>query len=162
MRTTFSLTLIAIIVAIGTAFAQAPTRAPKLPLPYRMWQKLQSDPESLRRLQAQLPLVSPEIGPYTKLVPVPANNGSWSNITNNLGFNLSNPLLLTDGTVIAHRVESNLQGSARWYKLAPAINGSYINGTWTEIAPLPVIDGVQYAPIFFASAVLPDGRDYLP
>ena len=135
MRTTFSLGPSAIIMAMGMAFAQTPTTPPKLPLPYRMWQKLPSDPQSLRRLQAQLPLVSPETGPYTKLVPMPANNGSWSNITNNLGFNLSNPLLLTDGTVIARRVKSNLQGSARWYKLAPAIDGSYINGTWTRFHP---------------------------
>jgi hypothetical protein len=65
----------------------------------------------------------------------------------------TNPLLLTDGTVIAHAA-----GSADWYRLTPDINGSYVNGTWSQIASLPVINGTQYAPLYFASAVLPDGR----
>jgi hypothetical protein len=65
-------------------------------------------------------------------------------------------LLLTDGTVIAHE-ENDLVGNyatRNWYKLTPDINGSYINGTWSEIAPLPV----GYGPLAFGSAVLPDGR----
>lgn len=41
-----------------------------------------------------------------------------------------------------------------WYKLTPDINGSYVNGTWTQIASLPA----NYCPLYFASAVLPDGR----
>src|SRR5208282_4445614 len=45
-----------------------------------------------------------------------------------------------------------------WYKLTPDITGSYANGTWTQIATMPVINGVQYAPLANASAVLPDGR----
>jgi hypothetical protein len=65
----------------------------------------------------------------------------------------TNPLLLTDGTVIAHA-----GSSADWYKLTPDITGSYLNGTWSQIASLPVINGTQYAPLYFASAVLPDGR----
>ena|SRR5579863_564965 len=63
------------------------------------------------------------------------------------------PLLLTDGTVIV--AEGN---SPVWYKLTPDINGSYVNGTWTAIASLPVIGGTPYAPLYHASAVLPDGR----
>jgi hypothetical protein len=65
-------------------------------------------------------------------------------------------LLLTDGTVIAHE-ENDLVGNyatRNWYKLTPGIYGSYINGTWSEIAPLPV----GYGPLAFGSAVLPDGR----
>jgi hypothetical protein len=65
-------------------------------------------------------------------------------------------LLLTDGTVIAHE-ENDVVGNyatRNWYKLTPDINGSYINGTWSEIAPLPV----GYGPLAFGSAVLPDGR----
>jgi hypothetical protein len=45
-----------------------------------------------------------------------------------------------------------------WYKLTPDINGNYVNGTWSQIASLPVINGTQYSPDRFASAVLPDGR----
>ena len=45
-------------------------------------------------------------------------------------------------------------GYSEWYKLTPDINGSYVNGTWTQMASL----ASNYGPLFFASAVLPDGR----
>ena len=57
--------------------------------------------------------------------------------------------LLTDGTVI-------VQGNAcsDWWKLTPDINGSYVRGTWKQMASLPL----GYVPLYFASAVLADGR----
>jgi len=58
-------------------------------------------------------------------------------------------LLLTDGTVII-----NEQCSSQWFQLTPDINGSYRNGSWSQIASLPT----GYAPLYFASQVLPDGR----
>ena len=60
-------------------------------------------------------------------------------------------LLLTDGTVMVHR--EPLDGE-KWHKLTPDIHGSYLNGTWSQIASLPS----GYSPLFFGSAVLPDGR----
>ncbi len=56
---------------------------------------------------------------------------------------------LTDGTVMA-------QGNAfaHWYKLTPDNTGSYVKGTWTQVASLPS----GYVPEDFASAVLADGR----
>jgi Kelch motif len=56
---------------------------------------------------------------------------------------------LTDGTVIA-------QGFADsdWWKLTPDNTGSYVNGTWTQLASL----ASGYSPEAFASAVLADGR----
>jgi hypothetical protein len=57
--------------------------------------------------------------------------------------------LLTDGTVL---VQGN-QGQ-NWSKLTPDINGSYVNGTWTQVASLPS----NYDPTYFASQVLADGR----
>lgn len=62
---------------------------------------------------------------------------------------LSNPLLLTDGTVIMHQYCGR-----GWYRLIPDQFGSYVNGTWKQIAGLPA----GYAPLYFGSAVLPDGR----
>ena len=59
------------------------------------------------------------------------------------------PLLLTDGTVIIH-----VPSTASWLRLPPDINGSYVNGSWSPIASLPA----GYAPLYFASQVLPDGR----
>ena len=63
------------------------------------------------------------------------------------------PLLMTDGSVIVQNY-SNLQFHAdgRVLKLTPDVNGSYKNGTWSEIARIP------YVPIFAAQAVLADGR----
>ena len=62
---------------------------------------------------------------------------------------INNPLLLTDGTVIVFQDET----TSVW-KLTPDAFGSYVNGTWSQIAPLPS----GYEPFAFASAVLPDGR----
>lgn len=62
---------------------------------------------------------------------------------------LGNPLLLTDGTVILHEACGR-----SWYKLTPDHSGSYVNGTWKRIASLPA----GYAPLYFGSAVLADGR----
>ena len=41
-----------------------------------------------------------------------------------------------------------------WWRLTPDANGSYVNGTWSQIASLPA----GYGPLYFASAVLADGR----
>ncbi len=56
---------------------------------------------------------------------------------------------LTDGTVMAQGNKAS-----DWWKLTPDITGSYVNGTWTQLASLPV----GYVPEDFASAVLADGR----
>ena len=44
--------------------------------------------------------------------------------------------------------------ASAWVKLTPDNTGSYVNGTWSRLANLPV----GYGPLYFASAVLPDGR----
>ena len=56
---------------------------------------------------------------------------------------------MTDGTVLAHQY-----CSPNWYKLTPNNLGSYVNGTWSQTAPMPA----GFGPFAFASAVLPDGR----
>jgi hypothetical protein len=58
-------------------------------------------------------------------------------------------LLLTDGTVI---FQGNNQTD--WWKLTPDKFGSYVKGTWAQVASLPS----GYSPLYFASAVLADGR----
>ncbi|HEY6459793.1 MAG TPA: hypothetical protein VIY73_06565, partial [Polyangiaceae bacterium] len=75
--------------------------------------------------------------------------GAWQPITNTVQFYAGTPLLLTDGTVILPDV-----GSTNWWKLTPDAQGNYLDGTWTQIATPP--NG--YQPLYFASAVLPDGR----
>ena len=41
-----------------------------------------------------------------------------------------------------------------WFRLTPDNSGSYLKGTWAQIASLPA----GYLPLYFASAVLADGR----
>ncbi len=64
-------------------------------------------------------------------------------------FNASTALLLTDGTVMVQAQESSA-----WFRLTPDKTGNYVNGTWTQLASMPS----GYAPLYYASAVLPDGR----
>ncbi len=79
-----------------------------------------------------------------------AAGGTWSKLKNTYpGSFPDNPLVLTDGTVLEHEGCSGL-----WYKLTPDKNGSYVNGTWKQVASLPA----GYAPLYFASAVLPNGN----
>ncbi len=60
------------------------------------------------------------------------------------------PLLLTDGSVIIRN--SGYYNTAEVFKLTPDSSGSYVNGTWSQLASMP------YMPYAGASAVLPDGR----
>ncbi len=75
--------------------------------------------------------------------------GTWTKLTNQPPFNTDSANLLTDGTVLVHQYNSNA-----WWKLVPDINGSYLNGTWVQAASMQA----GYAPLYFANAVLPDGR----
>ena len=76
--------------------------------------------------------------------------GTWQRTVNlSPGTALCTPLLLTDGSVILQQGDD-----VEWYRLTPDINGSYVNGTWTQIGSLPS----NYGPLYFGSAVLADGR----
>src|SRR6266853_6517873 len=83
---------------------------------------------------------------------------TWQPLPNQPSFSPGAVLLLTDGTVLAHSEPNCLSCTSTdyssWYKLTPDSSGSYVNGTWTQIASLPS----GYAPLYFGSAVLPDGR----
>ena len=85
-------------------------------------------------------------------VSAPARK-SWQPLTHQPSLRMGAALLLTDGTVMVHHEDAN-DGFSEWYKLTPDINGSYVNGTWSQMASL----ASNYGPLFFASAVLPDGR----
>ena len=75
---------------------------------------------------------------------------TWSRITATGGPNGGEmPLLMTDGTVMVHDYFS-----PHWYRLTPNNKGNYAQGTWKQAADMPT----GYAPLFFASAVLKDGR----
>jgi hypothetical protein len=129
----------------------SPLLAP--PLSVAKAQFFEQNPAAWNQFLARLPRRAAGLPqPTAQPMSAPLAGGTWQSPCCT-SFFPSNPLLLTDGTVIAHA-----GSSADWYKLTPDVTGSYVNGTWSQIASLPVINGTQYAPLYFASAVLPDGR----
>ncbi|HUA30059.1 MAG TPA: hypothetical protein VMC03_14340 [Streptosporangiaceae bacterium] len=81
----------------------------------------------------------------------------WTPLTNAPPFGTPGTMLLeSDGTVLVHNEPDNntTGGTNQWWKLTPDARGSYIDGTWSQIASMPA----SYTPLYFASAVLPDGR----
>ena len=85
--------------------------------------------------------------------------GTWKDLANQPGVNIDTMLLLTDGTVMAHEL-----ASPNWHRLTPDANGSYLNGTWAAMPPMPPNsdipasqNGPDYGPVFYGSAVLRDG-----
>ena len=78
---------------------------------------------------------------------------TWTPLNHQPSFAAATLHLLTDGTVIVHHEDGN-SGYTDWWKLTPDINGSYVNGTWTQVASLPS----NYGPESFGSAVLADGK----
>src|ERR1039457_323907 len=66
------------------------------------------------------------------LAPGPAQAaGTWSSLANIAPDSIGLMLLLSDGTVLCQQYEST-----NWYRLTPDTNGSYMNGTWTTLAPM--------------------------
>jgi hypothetical protein len=91
--------------------------------------------------------VSPQV---VARAPAPAvAPRTWRPISEPATFAAGQPFLLTDGTVMIQ----DLLTENMW-RLSPDETGSYADGTWSQAAPLPS----GYAPLYDASAVLPDGR----
>ena len=78
----------------------------------------------------------------------------WQALTNPPPFNPGAMFLLTDGTVMVQDLSSDSAGSPDWWRLTPDSMGSYVDGTWSQLASLPS----YYGPGAYAAAVLPDGR----
>ena len=76
--------------------------------------------------------------------------GHWVKLTNDPGFGASTMLLMTDGTVMCQE-----EGGVRWKKLTPDVHGSYVNGSWSDLAPM------HWTRRYYASAVLKDGRVFV-
>ncbi len=78
--------------------------------------------------------------------------GTWTPLTHTSpGPQINNMLLMPDGTVLAHDVNS----ATHWYKLTPDSTGSYIKGTWTSVASM------NYSREYYSSQVLTDGRVFV-
>ena len=78
----------------------------------------------------------------------------WQPVNNVPNIGAGAMELLTDGSVMVHDESGNSGTWGHWWKLTPDINGNYANGTWTQMATMPS----NYGPLYFGSAVLPDGR----
>jgi len=147
--------------AFGDAVAQSPA-APSLrnvvapPLSAPKMKYFRSHPAAWTEFVSSLPQRPTGDRPTAnRYVPAAGafTGGTWQTVTPAPTNGLCNPLLLTDGTVIVHNCDT-----PDWYKLTPDISGNYADGTWSQIASMPVVAGTQYAPQYNASAVLPGGR----
>src|ERR1700761_1838814 len=78
----------------------------------------------------------------------------WQPVQNVPNIGAGAMALLTDGRVLMHDESGNPGTWGNWWTLTPDINGNYATGTWTQVATMPS----GYGPLYFASAVLPDGR----
>ncbi|WP_266158106.1 hypothetical protein [Dyella silvatica] len=78
---------------------------------------------------------------------------SWTLLKNAPPTQIGHMVLSTDGTVLAH-ARTFSSADSQWYKLTPDSSGSYVNGTWSQIASMPA----GYGPIDYAGGVLADGK----
>jgi hypothetical protein len=108
-------------------------------------------------MQADPPLGLPKPSGLKPFNGPPGTKSPWTPLKNPPPFNTPGTMLLeSDGTVLVHDEPDNnkIAATTAWYKLTPDSKGSYIDGTWSKIASMPAGD----APLYFASAILPDGR----
>lgn len=80
---------------------------------------------------------------------------SWSAVTPFPGLGAGTAILRTDGNVMVEEVDTTGYATGNWYLLSPSSTGKYENGTWFLWTSTT---GLGYAPLYFGSAVLPDGR----
>jgi hypothetical protein len=95
---------------------------------------------------------APRLQVHTDSSATQGQASPWTPLANQptfLPFGASTPMLLTDGTVLVQDT-----CATDWWRLTPDQYGSYVNGTWTQIASMPA----DYAPYSNSSAVLTDGR----
>jgi hypothetical protein len=147
-----NLLLALIATVLGATAGRAQTQnviiPPSLSLPMKQYYR--DHPQEWQQLFSQI--AKQQQAQRSSQPPVvPPAGGTW--VLHNAPTFVGQLHLLTDGTVMAQQ-----SCSGNWYKLTPDITGSYANGTWTPIAALPVINGTQYAPTWYAAEVLPDGR----
>ncbi len=132
-----------------TGLTQTLPAAPP-PLSKRAAQFLLSHPERWHQFLSRPQIRPVAAKPQVTLPSAEATVSRWYALARNApAAGLHAPLLLTDGSVLVHQYCTR-----NWYKLTPDINGSYLNGTWSQIAQMPS----GYAPLYFAAATLSDGR----
>src|SRR4029077_18981982 len=91
---------------------------------------------------------------YSQSARPPIISGTWQPLKNAPPFSPGTALVLTDGTIMVEDYGPTQGGSSNWWSLTPDNTGNYVNGTWTPRASMQS----SYGPLYFASAVLDDGR----
>src|SRR5271168_3759136 len=90
-------------------------------------------------------------------------SGTWVPLNHQPSFGPESMFVLTDGRIMAQDGKLTNIG---WWTFKPDNTGSYINGNWTkENSPSNCPNGypgqsasTTYSPLYYGSAVLPDGR----
>ena len=87
--------------------------------------------------------------------------GTWTPLGHQPPVAIDTMLQLTDGSVMCHEYEA-----PNWYRLVPDAFMNYANGSWHKLTPMPANaplgqNGPVDAPLYFASAVLRDGRVFV-
>jgi hypothetical protein len=72
--------------------------------------------------------------------------GTWTKLAQTPPSVINFTTLLPDGTVMGS------DSSTNWFRLTPDNHGSYVNGTWTTLAPM------NDSRLYFGSQILTDGR----
>jgi hypothetical protein len=91
--------------------------------------------------------------------------GTWKPLGHQPPVAIDTMLLLTDGSVMCHDYGTGGE-TPDWYKLIPDAFMDYANGSWHKLTPMPANaplsqNGPVDAPLYFASAVLRDGRVFV-
>ncbi len=76
------------------------------------------------------------------------SGGTWTALTNQAPDFTGTMLLLTDGTVMVQGYDPG----NNWMRLTPDATGGYVNGTWSNLAPMSI------PRLYFASHVLQNGN----
>jgi hypothetical protein len=103
------------------------------------------------RLQRTPPRPPPHRHAVTAAERARAKAGGWQELANEVTWTNgpATALLMTDGSVLVQDY-----CTPNWNRLTPDSTGSYQNGKWSAVAPMPS----TYGPLYFASAVLADGK----
>jgi hypothetical protein len=73
--------------------------------------------------------------------------GTWTALAHSAPEPINTMLLLSDGTVMG----AGANTETGWYRLTPDSTGSYVNGTWSTLAPM------NFTRLYYSSDVLTNG-----
>jgi hypothetical protein len=141
--------LVFVILAAGCSGANAPTPTTAMPADGRMVDSGIAHPRILRLMRTP-PLPPPRKYQITAAMRAHSKAGGWTKMSSVPAFpnGPQTEMLMTDGTVLVFD-----ECSTNVYQLTPDSSGNYATGTWSSAPSLPS----GYAPLYFASAVLPSG-----